>query len=890
MLEAFDALNLNYFVMEIICDGNGVPVDGIYREVSPATVKLIGKSQEDIIGKSRRELFGNVNDEFPAKFFEVLKTGQPAHFQSHGAALQMYYDVYAWKIADKQVAAIVSDITEHKKTEEDLRKSESQKNNYLESMTDGFVAFDKEGKYTYVNTNAAKILHKSKEELIGKIGIEAFPNAAKFLAQFQKAVSTGRTVHFEEHYSEPLNIWYECHCYPSAEGLSVFFSDINERKRAEEALKDSEERFRGIFEKAAFGVAIADIKGHIIECNPALQLMLGYTKEELYGKSFADITNPDDLSAEQAQAKKMHQDKSSYFEVEKRYIRKNGELVWAHLGVSEVASPNQNKMVIAVVEDITKRKKTEEESQKNSRKLELLASLTSRLLSHSNPQGLVQEICQDVMNFLECDVFFNFLIDAQKGKLHLNAYSGVTQKTADTIEWLSLGEAVCGCAAQYDKQTVCENIQNTDDPRAALVRSFGVQAYAANPIYADEKVIGTLSFGTKKKPFFTEDELSLIRTVASQVSVAMQRRISIDKMEQLVMERTEKLELSANYARELIETSLDPLVTISSEGKITDVNRATEIVTGCCREELIGSDFSDYFTEPKKAEAGYKKVLAEGYVRDYPLAIKSRTGETTEVLYNAAIYYDKAGKPQGLFAAARDITERKKLEKQLHEKDRLAAIGATAGMVGHDIRNPLQSIIGEVFLAKAELEGLPDSRAKKEIQESLNHTESSIEYINKIVQDLQDYARPLNPKAEDADLQQVFTHVVTQSKVPQNITTHIEVDPEAQSIKTDTYYLNRILYNLITNSVQAMTNGGELTIRAQKEGKDTVIAVSDTGAGIPIDVQPKMFTVMFTTKSKGQGFGLPVVKRMTESLGGVVSFESIEGKGTTFTLKLPDKA
>ena len=362
------------------------------------------------------------------------------------------------------------------------------------------------------------------------------------------------------------------------------------------------------------------------------------------------------------------------------------------------------------------------------------------------------------------------------------------------------------------------------------------------------------------------------------------------RMEELVGERTEKMELSANYARELIETSLDPLVTISNEGKITDVNRATEIVTGCCREELIGSDFSDYFTEPKKAEAGYKKVLAEGYVRDYPLAIKSRTGETTEVLYNGAIYYDKAGKPQGLFAAARDITERKKLEKQLHEKDRLAAIGATAGMVGHDIRNPLQSIIGEVFLAKAELEDLPDSRAKKEILESLNHTENNIDYINKIVQDLQDYARPLNPKAEDADLQQVFTHAVTQSKVPKNITTHIKVDSEARNIKTDTYYLNRILYNLITNSVQAMTNGGKLTIQAQKEGKDTVIAISDTGAGIPKDVQPKMFTVMFTTKSKGQGFGLPVVKRMTESLGGKVSFESQEGKGTTFTLKLPIKA
>ena len=93
--------------------------------------------------------------------------------------------------------------------------------------------------------------------------------------------------------------------------------------------------------------------------------------------------------------------------------------------------------------------------------------------------------------------------------------------------------------------------------------------------------------------------------------------------------------------------------------------------------------------------------------------------------------------------------------------------------------------------------------------------------------------------------------------------------------------------NLVTNSIQAMTEGGKLTIQAYKEVDDTVISVKDTGVGIPKDVQSKMFTVMFTTKSKGQGFGLPVVKRMTESLGGTVTFESIEGKGTTFIVRLP---
>ena len=218
-------------------------------------------------------------------------------------------------------------------------------------------------------------------------------------------------------------------------------------------------------------------------------------------------------------------------------------------------------------------------------------------------------------------------------------------------------------------------------------------------------------------------------------------------LEKLVEERTKKLELSSLYARNLIEASLDPLVTISVEGKITDVNKATEQATGCSRKELIGSDFSYYFTEPEKAKMGYKRVFAERVVKDYPLAIKHKTGRTTTVLYNATVYTNSAGEIQGVFAAARDITERNRAEleaqeaaKKLKDSERLAAIGATAGMVGHDIRNPLQAITSDLYLAKTELAELSDNVQKKNALESLDEIQKNIDYINKIVVDLQDFA------------------------------------------------------------------------------------------------------------------------------------------------------
>ncbi len=359
-----------------------------------------------------------------------------------------------------------------------------------------------------------------------------------------------------------------------------------------------------------------------------------------------------------------------------------------------------------------------------------------------------------------------------------------------------------------------------------------------------------------------------------------------ENLERLVEERTKKIQLSASYARNLIEASLDPLVTISAEGKITDVNKATELVTGYSREELIGSDFSLYFTDPKKASLGYKQAFDKGHVIDYPLAIKHKSGKITDVLYNATVYRDAYGKILGIFAAARDITERRKLEKKLQDAERLAAIGATAGMVGHDIRNPLQSITGDLYLVKTELPDLPNSKQKESIYESIKAIEQSVEYINKIVQDLQDYAKPIKPAQKLTNLEELINIIISKIVSP-NIEIRIEIQKEASTIMTDPDLLRRIISNLILNSVQAMPNGGELDISAYMDKEHIVITTKDSGFGIPDEIKPKLFTPMVTTKAKGQGFGLAAVKHITEALGGTISFESKVGKGTKFTVKLP---
>jgi signal transduction histidine kinase len=219
----------------------------------------------------------------------------------------------------------------------------------------------------------------------------------------------------------------------------------------------------------------------------------------------------------------------------------------------------------------------------------------------------------------------------------------------------------------------------------------------------------------------------------------------------------------------------------------------------------------------------------------------------------------------------------------------LANIGATAGMVGHDIRNPLQAITSDLFLAKSDLTDLPDNDQKQNALESLDEIEKNIDYINKIVADLQDYARPLNPRSQETNIKSLFNEIISKNGIPKNIELTVEAEEKAERIMADPDYLKRIFSNLILNATQAMPNGGKLTIRADvdKETNDVLVTIKDTGVGIPEDVKPKLFTPMITTKPKGQGFGLAVVKRMTEGLGGMVTFESHEGKGTTFIVRLP---
>ena len=208
-----------------------------------------------------------------------------------------------------------------------------------------------------------------------------------------------------------------------------------------------------------------------------------------------------------------------------------------------------------------------------------------------------------------------------------------------------------------------------------------------------------------------------------------------DELEIKVQERTAELEAASAYNRSLIEASLDPLVTINAEGKITDVNTATEKVTGCSAQELIGTDFADYFTEPEKARSGYKLVFQEGLVKNYELAIRHKNGWLTPVIYNASLYRDDSGKAVGIFAAARDISERKRVEEDLTRSNE--DLQQFAYVASHDLQEPLRNVATCLQLLEKDYKNKLDADADQYIHYAVD----SAVRMKALILDLLAYSR-----------------------------------------------------------------------------------------------------------------------------------------------------
>ncbi len=311
----------------------------------------------------------------------------------------------------------------------------------------------------------------------------------------------------------------------------------------------------------------------------------------------------------------------------------------------------------------------------------------------------------------------------------------------------------------------------------------------------------------------------------------------------------------------------------------------------------IGRNF-EKFHEVIKQEFGIRhftierSIIQELHKKDKPF---SRVAEISAFSLVTSIF---AAEIAENIARHKELADSRAYTKTLEQKvkvyddklkstERLAAIGQTAAMVGHDIRNPLQAIAGDLYLIENDIACIQEGDIKKSLQESASGIEANLFYINKIVSDLQDFARPLVPSREEFTVEKLLESVFLLVPIPDNLEVIIDVQPNFLYVITDFMMLKRALVNLVQNAVQAMPKGGKLTFEAAASAECYSFKVTDSGEGMPESVRVNLFKPMFTTKAKGQGLGLAVAKRLVEALKGTITYESELGKGTKFLIKLP---
>ncbi|MBI3023543.1 MAG: PAS domain S-box protein, partial [Thaumarchaeota archaeon] len=346
---------------------------------------------------------------------------------------------------------------------------------------------------------------------------------------------------------------------------------------------------------------------------------------------------------------------------------------------------------------------------------------------------------------------------------------------------------------------------------------------------------------------------------------------------------------ASQYARSLIEASLDPLVTISPDGKVTDVNEATVRVTGVSRRQLIGTDFSNYFTEPGKAREGYQQVFKEGFVKDYPLTIRSTTGKLTDVFYNASVYRDEKGNVLGVFAAARDVSVQRQASQQLEVSNK--ELEAFTYSVSHDLRAPLRAIDSFSKI-------LSDEHSKQLDDEGLrliSVVRKNAQQMGKLIDDLLTLSRlgRAEVKTQDVEMsdmvKEVFKEIKTNSP-GRAIEFSVRDLPNA---RVDPSLFRQVWANLLSNAVK-FTKKRERTdiqVGSNPDDKQVVYYVKDNGVGFSMEYASKLFRVferLHTDEEyEGSGVGLAIVHRIVSRHGGKVWADAKVGEGATFYVALP---
>jgi PAS domain S-box-containing protein len=812
-------------------------------------LRRLKRSAEEVIGGTFYEFLPPaLAASRHADIRRVFSTGQPAESEDerNGTTFQHhYYPIFDPSGKVVRVAAFSRDVTEHRRAAAAEARSMQRLQRVLSSITDGFYALDAEWRFVAINPLAAIHFGRPAADLIGRNlwDLAGTPEDNPLHRRYVEAAVSGEPLHFETQSLVNPGTWWELHLQPVEDGLEVYFRDITERKRAEIALRESEERFRRVFENAPIGIVLTDWIGHIVQCNSAFLDMLGYQRMDDLPATFLDLVHPEDREVNQADAVRLRLGEIPSFIVENRYLRRDGEPVWVRKFVSVLPNDaGEPAFTVALVTDMTEARLAEEKLRNRERIYRAIGESINYGIWVNAPDG---------RNIYASDSFLKLV--------------GMTQQQCSDFGWgdvLHPDEAAATVAAWKE----CVRVRGVWDTKH---RYRGV----------DGRYHYILARGVP----VLNDRDEVIYWAGINLDISRQKQV-----ESALRESEERLSLVIQSA------ALGTWDSDLGSGQLIWSPRSCELFGVPPGQPLTFERFLELIHPDDRERIRRQVQTAIERHEDYDAEMRTLwpDGSLHWVSARGRAYYDAAGQPVRMSGAAQDITARKQAEEALLRSEKLASVGRMAAAVAHEINNPLASVMNLIYLA-THAPGLPAA-----VRANLEMADAELRRVAHIARQSLGFYREVGAPALTS-VNQVLESTVDllQAKIRQRRAV-IEKQWKGEfQLLAVAGELRQVFSNLLANSLDAIDDAGVIKLRVSscrlgRAGRRAVcVTVADNGRGVkPRDV-PRLFEPFFTTKgSLGTGLGLWVSKQIVDKHGGSIRVHSRTAgprAGTSVSVVLP---
>ena len=741
-----------------------------------------------------------------------------------------------------------------RKTEEALRESERTYHELAEDLPEVVFEIDLDGHVLFMNKNAFSVFGYTPEDFIHGICVYELvaPEEQDRVRENILSAFAGnyRSNEYLARRQDGTTILLQIRSRRIVRGgkvvgLRAISFDMTEQKRAEHAIRESEEKYRALMHGAGDAILLADFDGNLLEVNKSAEKLLGLPAEVLVGMNIEQIHPPEEQQRIREAFRNIKQLSTGSLS-DTLTLKGDGSVVPIDITGSVIEYAGK-RVTLAIFRDMREQKQAEWVRQQS----------IERYRTTLNSMG-------DWIHVVDQDLRFILFNDAIK----------------DLSRSLNMGTDVIG-------KTVFEVF--TFLPKSVQQEYQQVFATGEVLITVETNTVNTreIMTETRKIPIFEGSKVIQVVTVMQDITARMKAEIELRRSEE-------------RY-RVLFEESKDMVYIATHAGNFLDINPAGVALLGHeSREELLKADIRETYLEPQDRRHFQQTIERDGFVKDYEVRLRRKDGTPITVLITASAVKDSSGKIESYRGIIRDITERRRLEQQLFQAQKMESIGTLAGGIAHDFNNILSGILGYASFMKTKLSS--DHPLRGYVDTIEKGAVRAAELTSKLLA----FARGGKYETKPVDLNEIVNETV--NIIYRTFDKSIEVEPRLHenlpTVDADAGQIQQVLMNLLVNSRDAMPDGGTLIIETGVDvltaedvktnieastGQYVTVAVIDSGIGMNREVQQRIFEPFFTTKEKGKGtgLGLAMVYGVVKNHGGFVKVYSEIGRGSTFQVYLP---